>query len=149
MFYKCIDCGHIFEEGEQATIQDDRGEFWGMPCSETLYVCPICHGDYEEARRCAVCESLFTDEEMNGGVCADCVDKFRNDFDICYRVASAQGDAEIKINSLLASLLDQSDIEQILKEYIRDKWKGVDCSSFIDEDVDAFGETLAKEVRKK
>lgn len=86
---------------------------------------------------------------MNGGVCADCVDKFRNDFDICYRVASAQGDAEIKINSLLASLLDQSDIEQILKEYIRDKWKGVDCSSFIDEDVDAFGETLAKEVRKK
>ena len=43
--------------------------------------------------------------------------------------------------------LDVSDIEQILKEYIRDKWKDVDCSQFIDEDIQWFGEKIAEEVK--
>jgi hypothetical protein len=48
MIYKCVDCGHIFEEGEQAVWYEDRGEFWGVPCSERMTGCPICNGDYEE-----------------------------------------------------------------------------------------------------
>jgi predicted nucleic acid-binding Zn-ribbon protein len=51
--YKCADCGHIFEEGEQAIWYEDRGEFWGVPCRERMTGCPVCHGAYEE----------FNDEE--------------------------------------------------------------------------------------
>lgn len=53
MMYQCADCGHIFEEGEQAVWYEDRGEFWGVPCRERMTGCPVCHGAYEE----------FNDEE--------------------------------------------------------------------------------------
>lgn len=148
MSYICLDCGHIFEEGEQAKIIEDRGVFRGIPCTETRLVCPLCHGDYEEATHCEICGRMFAECELHGGVCDMCIDERRKDFNTCYNVARAWEDTEIKINPLLGVLFEPSDIEQILKEYIRDKWKNVDCSSFIDEDVDAFGETLAKEVRK-
>lgn len=49
---KCEDCGAIFEEEELATWNENRGEFWGMPCFETMQGCPNCHSgdvvDYEE-----------------------------------------------------------------------------------------------------
>ena len=41
---KCGDCGKVFDEGEIITWREDRGEFWGMPCYETLSGCPFCHG---------------------------------------------------------------------------------------------------------
>lgn len=46
MSYLCLDCGSEFDE--PASWQESRGEFWGMPCSETMYGCPFCHGDYVE-----------------------------------------------------------------------------------------------------
>lgn len=44
--YKCLDCGEIFEE--PTSWYEDRGEFWGAPCSEKIWGCPLCHGSYEE-----------------------------------------------------------------------------------------------------
>lgn len=44
--YKCLDCGAIFDKPAQ--WEEDRGEFWGVPCTETCYGCPVCDGDYEE-----------------------------------------------------------------------------------------------------
>ena len=41
--YKCNDCGIKFRRFKE--IEESRGEFWGIPCSETLYVCPNCEGD--------------------------------------------------------------------------------------------------------
>lgn len=46
--YKCFDCGRIFETPH--TWQEPRGEFWGMPCTETVSGCPYCDGDYEEVK---------------------------------------------------------------------------------------------------
>jgi len=43
MYYRCNDCGHEFSRLK--AIEEPRGEFWGIPCSETLYVCPNCEGD--------------------------------------------------------------------------------------------------------
>lgn len=46
----CNDCGALF--GEPKAVQEDRGEFWGMPACETMYYCPHCGSDdfeeYEE-----------------------------------------------------------------------------------------------------
>ena len=48
MMFKCLDCGYVFEEGEEAVWYEDRGEYWGVPCRERMTGCPACHGDYEE-----------------------------------------------------------------------------------------------------
>ncbi len=145
--YKCLDCGHIFEYGEESIRRESRGEFGGTPCFEEMIGCPLCGGDYEETIPCAICGSEHLEDELNGGVCDDCIDEYRKDFNSCYEISMGET-TEIKINSLLASLFDVGDIEQILKEYIRDRWQDIDCSQFIDEDISWFGERLAEEVKK-
>lgn len=147
MSYKCLSCGHVFEEGEQACWTESRGEYWGSPCYETMNGCPICKEEYEESTPCEICGSEHLEDELSGGVCDECIDEYRKDFDRCYELSIGET-TEIKINSLLASLFEESDIEQILKEYIRDKWRDVDCSQFIDEDKSWFGERIVEEVKK-
>lgn len=39
----CNDCGCEFEEPK--TVNDYRGEFWGVPCYEALSECPNCGSD--------------------------------------------------------------------------------------------------------
>ena len=41
--WKCHDCGCKFVE--PAVTFESRGEFWGVPCSEEMYVCPRCGCD--------------------------------------------------------------------------------------------------------
>ena len=143
---KCLECGHVFSEYDLNTCEESRGEHFGIPCYEKMSGCPICEGDYEETVQCAVCGSEHLEDELFGGVCSECIDEYRKDFNACYEISIGET-KEIKINALLASLFDVSDIEQILKEYIRDKWKDVDCSQFIDEDIQWFGEKISEEVK--
>ena len=143
---KCLECGHVFSEYDLNTWEESRGEHFGIPCYEKMSGCPICEGDYEETVQCAVCGSEHLEDELFGGVCSECIDEYRKDFNACYEISIGET-KEIKINALLASLFDVSDIEQILKEYIREKWKDVDCSQFIDEDIQWFGEKISEEVK--
>ena len=143
---KCLECGHVFSEYDLNTWEESRGEHFGIPCYEKMSGCPICEGDYEETVQCAVCGSEHLEDELFGGVCSECIDEYRKDFNACYEISIGET-KEIKINALLASLFDVSDIEKILKEYIRDKWKDVDCSQFIDEDIQWFGEKISEEVK--
>ena len=143
---KCLECGHVFSEYDLNTWEESRGEHFGIPCYEKMSGCPICEGDYEETVQCAVCGSEHIEDELFGGVCSECIDEYRKDFNACYEISIGET-KEIKINALLASLFDVSDIEQILKEYIRDKWKDVDCSQFIDEAIQWFGEKISEEVK--
>lgn len=46
--YRCCECGKIFDEKNVLTIEEDRGEFWGAPCTETCYYSPCCMWDFEE-----------------------------------------------------------------------------------------------------
>lgn len=145
MAYKCLECGHIFEEGEQARWSENRGEYWGSPCSENMSGCPRCKGDYEETTLCEICGSEHLEDELNGGACHECIDEYRKNFDVCYEISFGETE-EIKINALLASLFDVGDIEQILKEYVESRCPNIDCGKFIDRDLYWFGEKLAKEV---
>ena len=48
---KCEECGLIFEDDELASWDEDRGEFWGTRCFETVQGCPNCFsGDVVEYR---------------------------------------------------------------------------------------------------
>lgn len=68
--YKCCDCGHLFEDGEQAVWNEDRGEFWGSPCTESVSGCPVCKGDYVEVEPCQICGGY--EHEEYDKFCDDC-----------------------------------------------------------------------------
>ena len=70
MYYKCEDCGHIFEEGEQS--------HWTEPHGERLSGCPICNGAYEEVHYCSICGDLSC--AMGEDVCEDCKNRLQKEF---------------------------------------------------------------------
>lgn len=61
--YRCMECGHLFEEGEQAEYVEDFGE--------KVKACPLCHGAYEEATQCKICGSY--DKDPSEEYCDSCV----------------------------------------------------------------------------
>ena len=139
MNYKCLECGHIFEEGEQKSWYEPHGELWDG--------CPICNGQYEEARSCQVCGGVFLEEELNGAcVCDECINEYREDLDTCLLIGEKYPQ-KVSINSVYASLFEEKDIDMILNEYV--KTKGIkDLSDFIDKDKSWFADKLAEEVNK-
>ena len=44
--FRCYKCGRLFEEPK--IVYEPRGEFWGVPCTETMYYSPCCTDDFEE-----------------------------------------------------------------------------------------------------
>lgn len=58
MKYQCPSCGAILTEDELATVEESRGEFWGVPCWESINVCPMCGEIPEE-----YCEPFLEGEE--------------------------------------------------------------------------------------
>ena len=139
MAYKCLECGHIFEDGEESVWYEDYGRM--------MSGCPNCYGAYEETVECEICGAVHLSEELNGGVCDECIDEYRCDFDTCYAVFLGETQS-VEINALLAALFDPCDIEQILKEHIKNRMPNIDCSGLIDADRSWFGDNLAKEVNK-
>ena len=41
--FRCNDCGSLFQYPHR--VDEDRGEYWGMPAFEPMYYCPDCGGD--------------------------------------------------------------------------------------------------------
>ena len=39
--FKCYICGCTFDEPN--AVEESRGEFWGIPCTETMYYSPCCN----------------------------------------------------------------------------------------------------------
>ena len=62
MMYKCCECGHLFEEGEQAVWYENQGECHGITAMEKFSGCPICKGDYEEVHQCKECDEWHTED---------------------------------------------------------------------------------------
>lgn len=147
MLYKCLECGNIFGCDEIAEWSETHAELNISSLEEKMDGCPICHGKYEEVNACAICGGLYAEDELNCGVCDDCIDSYRFDFDKCYNVSFGEYE-DVKINALIASVLDCGDINAILLEYIKSNLPNVDCSSFIDYDKEWFAEQILKENYK-
>ena len=153
MSYICLDCGHIFEYGEQVCWSESRGEFWGASCSESVSGCPLCRGEYSESVPCDICGSEHLEEELNNGVCDECIDRYKHDVDMCFKIGS--GDTEkIELNCFLASIFEKDAIEQILLENLKirnqymKEYVQADCEKFVEKNRDWFAERLAEEVKK-
>lgn len=66
MTYICLDCGHHFDEGEQAQFKEAHGERYSA--------CPVCGGDYEKAEWCRQCKGDFLADKVYGGYCRECLE---------------------------------------------------------------------------
>ena len=64
MMYRCENCGHFFEEGEQAVWEERHG--FTSPPYEKWDGCPLCRGGYEEVHQCQECEEWHTEDEIYG-----------------------------------------------------------------------------------
>ena len=149
MAFKCLECGQIFEEGEQATWREFMGVCHGSPAYEEFSGCPICNGDFEETKQCEICGGEFLEDELLGDcVCEDCVEEYKRDLETCYKIAETASKEKIKINPLLVSAFDVTEIEEILYQQLESVGNNNDFSAFINVDKDWFAEKLAEEVSK-
>lgn len=147
MAYKCLECGNIFEEGECASWCEHHP--YGMGYAEEEFSgCPICRGDYEKTKQCKICGGEFLEDELNGGcVCNECIEEYSKNFEICYKIAN-QDKQEIKINGLLATIFDVSEIEQILFEFLKKDGEKINSLEYVNQDIHWFADKLVEEVKK-
>lgn len=138
--YKCVCCGHLFEDGEEKKVVDMHGFTNGA--GETFNVCPVCEGEYVEVDICPICNEWKEKEKMNNGVCDSCINNQAYNVDVCYKIGSCEK-VDVELNGFLMSLFDVEDIEMILMSKIK-KSAPIDCREFINEDLDSFAEGLVR-----
>ena len=100
----------------------------------------------EDENFCEICGRHFTDEDdLTCGVCDDCISEV--DFEGCLEVNGDEKE-DIMINRLVVALLDESEINDILIQHLREanKIAPIDCSYYKDCDKMWFAEQL-KEVK--
>ena len=100
--YKCTECGHFFEEGEQATWEETHG--LDSPPYEKFSGCPICHGDYEEVRQCKKCGGWYAADELYDGWCEKCLRKTIN-YDTFFEYCEANKDEQYLDTFVMCYLL--------------------------------------------
>lgn len=72
--YRCEECGHLFEEGEESRWVETHG--LDTPPYEEWSGCPLCKGSYEEIKPCKICGSYDHDYgEEYCNVCKKNVEK--------------------------------------------------------------------------
>ena len=95
--------------------------------------------------KCEICGRGFDEDELICGVCDDCIAEA--DFERCLEVNGDEKE-DIAINALVVSLLDESEINNILIQHLREanKTAPLDCSYYKNSDKSWFAEQL-KEVK--
>lgn len=74
--FVCLECGHIFEEGEEARWVEKHG--LDTPPYEEWSGCPICKGGYEEIEPCKMCGGY--NQDLKNGYCEKCRKETLNKF---------------------------------------------------------------------
>ena len=145
--YKCLDCGHIFEDGEQGTYIETYG--LDNPPYKEISCCPLCKGDYEEAKNCEICGEIYLEEELEGGVCDNCIQEYSRNLKFC--VEAFDETKAVELNQFLAFCFSKREIEEILYRELEkcDKscyfnW----CSQFVDKNREEFAEKIKESEGK-
>ena len=68
IMFKCLECGNLFEEGEEARWVETHG--FDTPPYEEWSGCPICKGGYKEIKPCKICGSY--DHDLDDEYCNAC-----------------------------------------------------------------------------
>ena len=106
MMFKCCDCGHLFEEGEQAVTYETHG--FHQPPYEEIHSCPVCGGDFEEVHQCKECGDWHTDDELYEGWCEKCLRETIN-YDTFFEYCEANRDEQYLDIFVMSELLGGMD----------------------------------------
>ena len=93
MMYRCVNCGNLFEEGEQAVWYENQGECHGVTAMERFSGCPLCHDDYEEVHQCKECGEWHSEDELYEGWCEKCLRETIN-YDTFFEYCEANKDEQ-------------------------------------------------------
>lgn len=91
--YRCCECGHLFDEGEQAVWYENQGECHGRIAMERFDGCPVCRGDYDEVYQCKKCGDWHTEDELYDGWCEKCLRETIN-YDTFFEYCEANRDEQ-------------------------------------------------------
>ena len=69
--FKCLECGHLFEDGEQENWVEMHGLSYN---GEQFSGCPLCKGSYEKIEPCKICGSY--EHDIKEEYCDVCVKEF-------------------------------------------------------------------------
>ena len=117
--YKCIDCGHVFEDGDQAVWYENQGECHGVTAMERFSGCPVCCGDYDEVHQCKKCGEWHIEGELYDGWCKKCLRETIN-YDTFFEYCEANKDEQYLDIFVMAYLLgDMSCPRNVSKEFHR------------------------------
>ena len=108
MMFKCCECGHLFEDGEQAIWYENQGECHGRIAMEKFCGCPMCKGDYEEVHQCKECGDWHTEDELYSGWCEKCLRETIN-YDAFFEYCEANKDEHYLDIFVMSELLGGMD----------------------------------------
>ena len=108
MMYRCCDCGHLFEDGEQAVWYENQGECHGVTAMERFSGCPLCHDDYEEVHQCKECGDWHYEDELYDGWCEKCLRETIN-YDTFFEYCEANKDEQYLDIFVMSELLGGMD----------------------------------------
>ena len=146
MMFKCCDCGHLFEDGEQAT--------WIEPHGEPMSGCPVCHSSAEIVDQCARCREWEDADHIYHGWCAECLRDT-----VCYQMFFDYCEAYKKHGHLDSFVMmyffdmdaPKNPTEEFHELMVKVYWQKVkefdfinDCLAFIEEDYREYAEWLNK-----
>ena len=103
MMFKCCECGHLFEEGEQAVTYETHGFY--QPPYEEIHSCPVCGGDFEEVHQCKECEEWHTEDELYAGWCEKCLRGTIN-YDTFFEYCEANKDEQYLDTFVMCEILN-------------------------------------------
>lgn len=113
MMYRCENCGHLFEEGEQAVWYENQGECNGVTAMEKFSGCPICKGDYEEVHQCKKCGDWHTEDELYEGWCEKCLRETIN-YDTFFEYCEANKDEQYLDTFVMYYILNCDEVPKYL-----------------------------------
>ncbi len=115
--YKCLECGHIFEDGEQAANKEYHDEIPGGFC-ERFASCPICGGEFEETHDCKKCGGAFLWGELFGGYyCEDCLRRsvtFENFLDFATTGVESSDEVDTLEDFMLREIFEVNGRDEVL-----------------------------------
>ena len=157
MNYKCTECGHIFEEGEEKIEYEFLAEAWGRPIYEKNSYCPCCgSAGFEEADWCKSCGGLFIADDLYiyDGYCEECANQkaieYKYKIADCYRISRKENATDnVEIDFFLSCMFTPEQINELLyKELVSASAVApVDCTPFIKADESWFVDAVMEEVK--
>lgn len=73
--FKCLECGCVFEEGEQKVWLESVGEYAGEGVYRAESGCPECNGSFEKTVKCSCCGEEFFGKDIESGFCKKCLEE--------------------------------------------------------------------------